>query len=297
VKKIILWFFLILFLSVCSAYSLEDKVVAIVNNDVITKAELDIYINMLKMQIKEEDWQKHEMTERKALDSLIENKLILQEAKNNKIEIEERYVESRLAKMRNSFPSETAFMDFLSRQGFSLMELEKSIKEQMIADRLIAMKIRGRILISPGEVTDYYNEHINDFYLPERVYVDSIFTGNEKLAKEVYNELKDGVDFDQLQKQYSKRASLGMVVKGQLLKEIEDAVFNLGVGEFSKPVETSDGFYIFKAKEKLPPSARELKDVQQIVYNIVWNTKYATRLKEFIEQLKEKSYILIKDEK
>ncbi|MDD5291861.1 MAG: peptidyl-prolyl cis-trans isomerase [Candidatus Omnitrophica bacterium] len=296
-KKIILLSFLILFLSVCCAYSLEDKVVAIVNDEVITKAELNMYISMLKIQITEEGWQKYEMSEKKALENLIENRLILQEAKNNKIEVEDRYVESRLAKMRSNFSSEYEFSDFLARQGFTLSEFRKHMEEQMLADRLIALKIRNRILISPSEVTDYYNKHINDFYFPERIYTDSIFVGTENLAKEVYNKLKGGADFGELQKQYSKRGSLGMVTKGQLLKEIEDAIFNLEVGKFSKPVETSDGFYIFMAKEKLPPSARELKDVQQVIYNIIWENKYSAKLKEFIGQIKEKSYILIKDEK
>lgn len=295
-KKIMLLAFLILFFSVCSGYSLEDKVVAVVNDEVITKAELDMYINILKMQIREEGWQKYEMTERKALENLIENKLIVQEAKNNKIEVEERSVKSRLAKTRSGFSSMGEFSDFLAKQGLSLSELEERIREEILAEKLIAMQIRNKILISPSEVTDYYQKHIKDFYSPERARVESIFVNNEGLMKEIYNKLEGGADFNQLQNQYSKRANLGWVDRGQLRNEIEDAIFSLEIDKFSKPVETTEGYYIFLVREKLSPSEKKLTDVQSEIYNIIWRNKFDTRLKEFIEQLKTKSYIVIKDE-
>lgn len=296
-KKIMLSVFLILFSGVCLAYGLEDKVVVVVNNEVITKAELDTYISLIKMQIGEEGWKQYGMTERKALDNLIENRLIVQEAKNKKIEAEERSVESKLANMRNRFSSAEEFSDFLRTQGLSLSELEGHVKEQILTDKLLSSQIRNRIFISPSEVTDYYNNHTKDFYFPDRVSVDSIFISTENLAKEAYNKLRSGADFTEVQEQYSRSANLGIVAKGQLRKEIESVIFSLEEGKFSKPVETPEGYFIFLAKEKLPPSARQLSEVQQVVYNMIWENKFNTKLKELIQQLKAKSYISIKDEK
>ncbi|MDD5618814.1 MAG: SurA N-terminal domain-containing protein [Candidatus Omnitrophica bacterium] len=296
-KKIMLSVFLILFSGICLAYGLEDKVVVIVNDEVITKAELDTYISLIKMQIGEDGWKQYGMTERKALENLIENRLIVQEAKNRKIEAEDRQVESKINNMRGRFSSEEEFSDFLRSQGLSLAELQEHIKEQMLTEKLISTQIRNRIFISPSEVTDYYNNHTKDFYFPDRVRVDSIFIGTENLAKEAYNKLRRGADFTAVQEEYSKRGNLGLVAKGQLRKEIEDVIFSLEEGKFSKPVETSEGYFIFLVREKLQPSARQLSEVQQVVYNMIWENKFNAKLKEFIQQLKTKSYISIKDEK
>ena len=165
-RKTILLISLILFCVVCNVYAIEDKVVAVINNEVITKAELDAYISLIKMQIGEEGWKNYGMSERSTLENLIENRLMVQEAKKKKIEADERSIESRLAKVRNRFPSPGDFSDFLSKQGLSLTGIKETIKEQILTDKLIASQIRNRILISPSEVTEYYESHKSDFYYP-----------------------------------------------------------------------------------------------------------------------------------
>jgi peptidyl-prolyl cis-trans isomerase SurA len=296
VKKILLLVSLALFMCTCNSYAIEDKVVAIVNNEVITKAELDVYINLLKMQIGESGWQQYGMTQRKVLEDLIEKRLIVQEAKNKKIQADERIVESRLAKMEKGFSSSGEFSDFLRQQGLSLSELEGHVKEQILGEKLINSQIRSMIFINPSEVTDYYRNHTSDFCFPERVQVDSIFTEGEDAIKEAYGKLESGADFPQIQKQYSQRSNLGLIDKGQLRPEIEGVIFSLEVGKFSEPFPTREGYYIFLVREKLPPSQKKLTDVQPEIYNMLWEEKFNTKLKQFIQELKEKAYIVIKDE-
>jgi len=288
--------FLLVLFCVVKSYAIEDKVVAIVNNEVITKAELDAYINIVKLQIGEENWKKSGMTERNILENLVENRLIVQEAKNNKIEVDERTVESRVAKIKSKFSPSEEFSDFLSRQGISSIELGKNIKEQILIDRLISSQIRNRILISPSEVTEYYEANKSKFYYPERANVETIFVSSENVAKEIYKKLENGVDFSQLQKEYSRGGNLGLVARGQLRKEIEDVIFSLEVGKFSKPFEVPEGYYIFLLKEKLSPSGQGLIEVQSAIYNKIWEDKFNAKFKEFIQELKNKSYISIKDE-
>lgn len=295
-KKIIFLIFILLFLVISNSYSIEDKVVAVVNSEVITKAELDTYINLLKLQIGNEGWVKSGMSEKKALESLIEDRLVLQEAKNKKIEVGNRFIESRLQRMKSRFSSQDEFSDFLMQEGVSLSELRESIKGQMLSESLITLEIRNKIFVSPAEVTKYYQEHLADFYTPERVEVESIFVEDKNQAKQIYARLKEGADFAELQKQYSKRSNLGIVSRGQLRKELEDVIFNLNVGKFSHPVDISEGNYIFFVRNKFLPTEKELTEVQKYISEMLSEMKFNIKLKDWLKYLKDKSYIVIKDE-
>lgn len=295
-KKIILLVLVLLLLHYIVGYCIEDKVVAIVNDEAITMAELNSYINLVKLQIGNEGWNKYNMTDTKALEGLIEDKLLLQEAKKSKIEIPERMIEQRLKDIRSKFNSEEDFLDFFIQRGFSETLLKENIKEQLVTDKLITMQIRNRIFISPTEITDFYKEHIQDFHQPESAQVDCICVQENELAKEIFTKLKQGADFTELRNQYSMRANLGRVSKGQLRKELEDIIFNLKIGESSQPIETSDGYYLFLVRNKFPSKERSLVQVQDQIRNILMEKKFNEKLKQFIEKLKNKSYIVIKSE-
>ncbi|MFH1621818.1 MAG: peptidyl-prolyl cis-trans isomerase [Candidatus Omnitrophota bacterium] len=294
-KKIIL-LSLLLFLLINSLWAVEDKVVAIVNNEAVTKAELDAYISLIKLQIGYEGWLEFNLTERMALEKLIEDRLVLQEAKRKKIEMAPRLIDSRTEEVKQRFNSKDEFSDFLANQGLSLSEMRKRLEEKMLSDKLIEMEVRRWIFISPKEVTEYYQEHINDFYLPERVRIESIFVADTETAGKIYERLKEGASFLELQSKYSEKASLGLIEKGQLVKEIEDVIFSLQTQEFSKPIKMSGGYYIFKVEEKSPPSNRSLVETQPAIKNMLLERKFNKLLTDYVEKLKKNSYIVFKDE-
>ena len=295
-KKIYILLLMILPIYVFNVYGVEDKVVAVINNEAITKAELDTYINMIKLQIGQDGWKHYGMSEKLALENLIEDRLISQEAKRKELKISDRLIEARVDEVKRKLGSEGNFSEFLISQGLSLSELKGRFKESMLSEKLINMEVRSRIFVSPKEVTEYYKEHIDDFSQEERIRIESIFVESKDTIARIYERLEAGMHFERLQKKYSEKSSLGIVTKGQLLKEIEDVIFDLELGEFSSPLELSGGYYIFLLKEKLPASTKKLIEVQDNIRNILLDTKYNKRLREFVDKLKANSYIIIKDE-
>ncbi len=293
-KKLILMVLISLFLSATNIYGVEDKVIAIVNDEAITKAELNAYVNLIKLQIGYDGWAQFEMTEEKALENLIEDRLILQEAQRNELEIENRLIESRLADTKRRIGSESDFTSFLASQGISLSDLRQKIKEKMLSEKLVNIKVRSRIFVSPREVTEFYKENIDEFYSPEQVRLESIFVGDKDTAQKIYQRLKEGADFTSLQEKYSEKSNLGLVSKGQLLKQIEDVIFALKVEEFSAPVEISDGYYVFLVKEKIESSHLKLIEAQDDIHNMLLDKKFNAKLLEFINELKNKSYLSYK---
>lgn len=299
IRKIFLLYLFSVILFVCpqANYCIEDRVIAVVNDEVITKEELNSYIMLLKLQIGLEGWDEFQMTQRKALDSLIEDRLVAQEAKNKKIEIEERLIDSRIEKMKSGFENEEEFFSELFKQGITQSELRKRIKDQMLSDRFITLYVRNRIFVSPKEVTEYYQSHTDEFYLSERILTESIFVSDKELSDDIYTELNNGVDFTQLQEKYSQKNSLGLVKRGELRKELEDIIFNLEQGQYSRPIEIErEGYYIFKIQNRYPRECNKLIEVQDAISKIVAQKKFDMKLKALLDDLRKKSYIDIKDE-
>lgn len=297
---VIIFFCFILLISISThGYGAADRVVVVVNHEVITKAELDAHISLLRMQMGEDGWRQFRMTAAKALEALIEDRLILQEARREGIDVDERSVESRFERMREGYKTDEVFSDMLIQQGLSIDELMRRIREQMLVELFISRKIRSRIFISPRMVSDFYKYNIEEFNLPDRVEVEDIFVDNKSLAEDIYAKLKLGLDFNSVKERYSQKEGLsGIVKKGEFRKEIDDVIFSLAEGAFSAPIQIENtGYFIFFIRRKYPANEkRELIEVQDRIRNVLSEREFQRKLSILLDKLKRESYIVIKDE-
>lgn len=87
---------------------------------------------------------------------------------------------------------------------------------------------------------------------------------------------------------------MGLQKRDSLHKDIEEAVSKLKTGEFSKPVKTATGYYIFKVEEKIESSILPLEKVQEQVKMDIHDSKLKQKLDEWIEELKKSSLIEVK---
>lgn len=127
--------------------------------------------------------------------------------------------------------------------------------------------VRSSIQLTDEDLRHYYNDHLSDFRVPDRVHVAHILfktTGKtpaevatlEKTARDVVTQVKAGKDFGGLAKQYSEDSTaqqggdLGWIVRGQTVKEFEDAAFSMKPGETSNLIKTEYGFHIIKVLDK-----------------------------------------------
>jgi len=296
--KFVLVLFLSLFLAKGVGAEQMDKIVAVVNNDIITEGELVTFMKLAMMEQDSETAGKTQEELRKfCLDRMIEDRLILHEAKDQKVRIDESVIEDRVKDLRERAGGETVFTEVLKAEGLSLSELKKKFRNQFMIYTLIQREVKDKVNISPKEVTDYFNEHQDKYMTPETLEVDSIFVTKKESLKKVEAELASGRGFNEVAKTYSEKAGLDKVSRGQLKKELEDVIFKLKLGEYSKPIEVSDGFYIFLAKRRLPTSRESLENVKDAISAELEQAKTVERLKEWVESLKDKAYISIRDSK
>ncbi len=303
-SKILRTILILSFLASCSIFNAPysyclDKIVAIVNDDVITQKDLNDFLNFMRLQMSSE-YRGRELESKiqeakvDLLNRLIEDRIILQEAVLQKGSVEESRVKARIDEIRARYPSDVLFQRALTQQGLSQADIENKIREQMLTYGLIDAKIRSKIIVTPKEVTDFYEKNYSQFVTGEERRLELIALDDPLKAEEIYQKLKSGGDFSSTAKEYSLSYNTISVKKdGQLNKEIEGAVFSLRQGEVSRPIKLQETYYIMRINEVLPSRQETLLDCKERIFNYIFETKMQESLAKWLDELKSKSYIKI----
>jgi len=301
--------------------AIEDTIVAVVNDEVITLNDLKDYIDARTAQMRLEgtnsgDIQKFMMDMAKnGLDRLVEDKILLNAANKNDLslnqddpkgeenrkEATEAQVDQRLGDIRSQYRSEEEFLKALIDQGVSITDVRNRIRNQIKTKRLVDQQIRAKIYVNPQEINAFYKNHFEEFQKPDRVNLDSIFIAKGStpgLSKEkaagILEKLKAGANFSDTAKQYSEAPAIGIIKKGQTLPEIEKVVFGLSTGQISELCEVENGYYIFRLTGRIKAELAPLDEVKDQIYSRVFQQKFQEKFIQWLEKLKKDAFIDIK---
>ena len=289
---------LLIFLPLDFLYA-RDKVVAIVNKEIITQKDLNDFFNFIRLQYAQqlngkalED--KVNSMKPDLLKRLIEDKIMLQKAKDEKIIIDPERVKAKINEIKKRYTKESNFERDLAAQGLVQADLENKIREQMLTYYVIDQKVRNKILLSPDEVSSYYNQNKSQFSKPEERILSIVILQDEGMAKTVSYQLRLGTKIEDLVGKYVFTTDILSVSRGQELRsEIEDTVFKLGIGEISNPVKVGEQYYIFKLDNIVASRQMDLAGAQERIQAFLFEKKLQVALARWLDELKLQSYIKI----
>ncbi len=205
--------------------------------------------------------------------------------------------------------SEMAFCDLLYGEDHDTARgrvLEHHVHSQVrdyVVKAQLLPKLRNQISISDEEIKAYYQQHQEEFQVPERVKMSFIFLapsfqGEKPASRERLAELQSKADFVENFQAYAKEYSMspsaerGGVVdyfpRGTYSPEIENVVFALKEGEISEILERDKGFYIFKCLDRQQPTFKDLDEVREEIRRSLTEARFEKTLSEKIEALKAK---------
>ena len=290
-----------------AAHAVEDAIIAVVNDDIITLKDLKDYIHSLFTQLKMEGRRQDEVRsimqelEQNGISRLIEDKLILTEANRIGLEVRPEIVDQRLAEIKQAYKSEQDFLKALLSEGATISELKRKLNDQFKIKFMVEREVKAKVVVNPQEVTNYYKKNFESFQQPAKVALLSIYIPKKddedsarEQAKNILLQIIEGKDFKLLADTYSQGAPIGTIEKGQALPAIENAVFGLQEGEVSKIIELEDGLYIFKAVKQVPKQLATLDEVKDAITEKIFQDKFRERFNVWIEELKKQAYIDIK---
>ena len=249
-----------------------------------------------------------EITEREAQlldwsrENVIEKVLINQDAERNGDKIPPEKVQAALARLKEQYDDpKQLYKDFNAEND---EQIKRDIEKQMRVEQRIGQVCQNLPKPSQAAIRKYYEENQEQFKSGEGVRVAHIikyvnWQTDEQNAYEAisraYEELKSGVAFEAVVDKYTDCADsggdLGFVMRGQMVEEFEDVVFNLGAGQVSDIFRTRFGFHIAKVYAREPATVAAFEDVKGRITELVKEQIRSEAIDKFIDGLKSEAKI------
>jgi len=314
-KKAILLAAILLIPAIAQA-RIIDKIIAVVNDEVITQSEVDRLLYPIYLQYKNIYHSEEEVLKRldsnrvDILNQLIGDKLILGEAKKLGIVASESEVDRKIDGLKKDVEAEGSTMyDMLAAQNMTLADVRKKFTDQLMIQGAIEINVSSRIIVQPSEIDSYYRGHIDDYthHAEVALYsilikINSVRTALEsrQLAGDIHKMVKEGADFKETAKNYTEGPNkdtggdLGFVKRGQLLEELDNVIFFLKDGEISDVIESPIGYHICMVYDRKEEKVIEFKDVREKVAETLYRNKAQLKYDDWLDELKKDAYISIK---
>jgi peptidyl-prolyl cis-trans isomerase SurA len=302
---------------ILSLYGQEAKVVeeivAIVNDDIITLSqcmteEQNLY-RMLSEQLKGDELAKQFASNKKyILDRMIDDLLLLQEAKKKDINVKEQ-LKMMIEKLKqdNSINSDEELIRAMSQQGVDFEAWKKQAEEYLLAQGVVYSELQSSIIVEDSEILNYYKLHPQEFTEPAEYKLRAIFISSEGRTEaeieakksEVSQKIASGQDFASLASSLSEgpekqnQGDLGRFKKGELEKSLEQAVESLKIGEVTPWLQVKGGWYVLKLEEKKESRLKSFEEARSETEEKLFSKKRQEKYEEFMKKLREKSYIKI----
>jgi peptidyl-prolyl cis-trans isomerase SurA len=252
--------------------SLIDAVAVVVNEDVITRQELDEKLRVTVSQLKTQGTPlpPTDVLEKQMLERMISDLLQLQFAKESGVRVDDTQLDlaiSRIAE-QNKSPSLAVFRARLEKEGIDYAKYREEVRNEMIFTRLREREVESKLIISDSEVDTYLankakmGDTTEEFHLahilvvvPEQASADKIQASRAR-ADLAYKQLQEGADFAQVAagssdaKDALTGGDLGWRATDRLPPAFLDVLAKLQPGQNTAVIRSTSGFHILKLIEK-----------------------------------------------
>ena len=290
-----------------------DGVKAVVNNRVVTFAEVEDYTRPAAEALRRQYAAQPEVFQQKlnealndSLEQLVDRALILHYFETEGGKLPDSFVDQLVQeRIREKFGDRVTLMKTLQAQGMTYEQLRKQIREQYIESALRQQNISREITISPFKVESYYQANQDKYKIDDQVKLRMIVlnknapddTNAVQIAREIKLKVKDGASFNEMAAVYSQGSQQhaggdwGWVERSVLRKELAEVAFKLTPGQTSDPIDAPDAIYFMLVEDKKPAQYRPLSEVRADVEKTLKVQEQAKLEKAWIDGLKKKTFI------
>ena len=297
-----------------------EEIVARVNNSIITFSEYQKEYGQIQQEVQQDcqnctqgqiagEVQDHR---KNLLRDMIDQQLLIERAKDMDINVETDLVKHLDdVRKQNNLATMEDLEKAVEASGVVWEDYKGKMRDSMLTQEVIRREVGGRLDIGSDEVKKYYDAHKQDYNRPEQVDLAEIFLSTENSspeevaaihtrAEDLHNRLLKGEDFTALAKRYSQGSTaqdggeLGTYERGQLAKQLEDAVFPLDRNGYTDVIQTKNGFEILKVNDHFQAGLQPLDKVNGEIQNILYRQKMEPALRTYLAQLREESYVQVK---
>lgn len=295
-----------------------DRIVAVVNNDIITYLELQKELKPYEEKIKASGYTQE--NERKMiyrvrkdlLNTLIDKKLTDQEIKRYGIKVSESEIDQNIEQIKSErMWTDEEFREALKSQGMTLEAYRKALKEQAMRAKLVNVAVKSKIVITKTDIETYYEENAEKYKGSAKYHLRNIILkipggadSSEKQAvrrkmQEICDLLNTGSSFEALAREYSdsplakKGGDLGLIDFKRFSPQIQKALQNLQVGQFTEILETDQGYQIFFIEDIVQENEQTLEEVYSVIERALYNELVEKKILAWLDDLRKTAHIKI----
>jgi peptidyl-prolyl cis-trans isomerase SurA len=295
-----------------------ERIVAVVNNDIITYLEVQEAMSPYEAQIKavgydpEKEQQMLYSVRSDVVEKLVDEKIIDQEIKRYKISVSDQDIDSDIERIKKSkMWSDEEFRKALEYEGMTIESYRESLKANALRAKLLNTVVRANIVITKEDVTAYYESNIEKYQGELKYHLRNIImrvledTGTaekgsvlEKM-KNIEAALENGASFESLARQYSESVlaknggDLGVLAYKDFSSQLKEALEGLSIGDYTAVLDTDQGYQIFYIEDILKENEMPLEEVYSEIENTLYTELSEKAFKDWLKTLRETSHIKI----
>ena len=295
-----------------------DRIVAVVNEDIILLSELNSRMAPYVQRIHAQGFDAEK--ERKTLFSvrtdvlnrMIDEKLTDQEIQRNDIKIDDADIDATIERIKsaNSFTDED-LRGFLEREGMTMAAYRDKIREQVLRSRLVNYEVKSKIVITEEEIRDYYDKHPELYAGTRRYHLRNILirapygasdAERESVAQtmeSIRTQFAEGKDFAELARTYSQSPTaenggdLGEFDRDTLSPQIQAALEGIGSGQITPVLDTDQGFQLFFVEAVSHSDGKSLESVRDEIHQKLYNDVVDKKFLSWLGELRSRSHIKV----
>ena len=290
-----------------------NRVVALVNSEVITLYELNNRMKEVtgatagELKLKSEEM--YLDTRQKILELLIDEKIASAKIKELGIRVSERQVDQYIEKLkRDNQWTQEDLVAGLEKEGLSFEKYKERMKKDIERAQLVEYEVRSKIIIRDEAIRKYYEERKGSFGIAEKAHLGGIFLMRKDLkseeemrelykkGQEIAAKLKGGADFSQMAANFSEGpganegGDLGLFTVDHLEPALKSVVEALPEGGISDPLVRPNGIQIIKVIKRQTGKIRSLEEMRESIYGILYQEEVNRRYQNWIKELRENAY-------
>lgn len=285
-----------------------DRIVAVVNDDAIMHSQLERRVVQARGQLQANNipMPPGQALERQVLDRMIVEQIELQMAEDANLSIDETQLNSTMRGIaENNGMSLDEFANTLEQQGQSLAEVREQVRRELLIRQVQQSRVASRVTVSDREVDRFLSqrsENSNVAYhlaqilvaVPQSPTPDQV-TQAQAEAQKLYQQLRDGADFQQLAVAESDDAQalqggdLGWRQSAQIPTIFSDVIPDLSPGEVSEPIRSPSGFHLVKLIETRGGDSGQMSREQ--ASQAIFQRKVNDELEAWTQEIRASAYI------
>ena len=275
-----------------SGLGFTDRIVAVVNKEVITWFDLQSKIQDEHSRLKakyhgEELERRYTQKQHEVLNALIIERLQLQEAKTKGISVTQEEIDAALR--RTPLPP---------------TQTEEEFGQQLLLKKLFDIEVRRIVVVEEEELRRYYEANANKFRTPPQYRIKQIFLGAQdeisrltakSKAQVIYSDWNSEITFEDLAARHTQGVSeLGWVEEKDLVAPLAQVLKELTPGTLSKPIDTQAGVHLLMIEEVKESQPYPYKQVERRIHAQLLKQRSEEAYNEWVNKLEQQAFIDVK---